>query len=307
MCTVVKTNPQKLVFSTQCCGFYAAKILAGNSAAQVIGVTKKGTFIQTEGHQILFVSGEVFCGPLTINLSSMINFKSLFSLGEKCALQKDRIVFNNVTILIEANTPIWQPPPIYFTEEGWQDVYHRFKHLTATLVTAYQGGMFLPFLEKALRRSAGEYSSRALYEENLSGLLPSLESDQPGDLSQRLLGLIGLGSGLTPAGDDFLVGFLLASHYLNQIAPSSASEKELQDHIVLTARRKTTTLSAALMQCAAEGAADERLMNALDWLAQANADIQQIRADLLSYGSSSGIDSFAGILAAILLFSTQSP
>jgi len=49
------------------------------------------------------------------------------------------------------------------------------------------------------------------------------------------------------------------------------------------------------------GMADERLMNLLRWVAQDAGDRSKIQKELLSYGSSSGIDTFVGMLAALLL------
>ncbi|MFN2304811.1 MAG: DUF2877 domain-containing protein [Anaerolineales bacterium] len=282
------------------------KIIAGNKAASVIGVTNKGIFIDTASHQVLFISGESYCSPLTINLSSKIDFKLLFSLGDTCALQKDQITINHCRIVFDANTIIWHPETIQFKYDQWAEVITRSMRLAAVLIEVYQKGLFLPLLEKVTRLSEGNITQTSL-EEKLLILLPGHEPNQPVDLGQRLLGLIGLGKGLTPAGDDFLVGFLLASHYLALISPALASQAELQKSILATAAIKTTTLSAALMQCAADGAADERLMMASRWLAQGDLTIMKVKTDLLSYGSSSGMDSFAGMLAAILLFSTTSP
>lgn len=303
---LLKTGSTNPTYSIQNCGFCAARIIAGNSAAQVIGVTNKGIFIETEDHQILFISGEAYCGPLTLNLASMINFKSLFSQGEKCALQKDQIAFELCIILFNASTPIWQPSPIFFAQDSWQAVNQRSSYLASALLTSYQDGMFLPFLTEVSRRSGGKNTAQVFWEEYLCKHLPGFETAQTANFPQRLLGLIGLGSGLTPSGDDFLVGFLLASHYLVQLSLSS-SQTTLQNQIVKAAKQKTTTLSAALIKCAADGAADERLMKALGWLAQGGATISEVKTDLLSYGSSSGTDSFAGMLAAILLFSPIPP
>jgi hypothetical protein len=59
--------------------------------------------------------------------------------------------------------------------------------------------------------------------------------------------LVGLGPGLTPAGDDWLAGWLLAQH-LTEDLTGSADLSGLTD--------RTTTLSRALLACAAAGEAD---------------------------------------------------
>jgi hypothetical protein len=64
---------------------------------------------------------------------------------------------------------------------------------------------------------------------------------------------VGLGPGLTPAGDDWLAGWLLAQH----LAPDLTGLRNLSGLIQKVAADRTTTLSHALLACAAAGEADE--------------------------------------------------
>ena len=99
----------------------------------------------------------------------------------------------------------------------------------------------------------------------------------------------------SPAGDDFISGYLLVRSY-------QQSEKVGNvEQLIELAYQKTTSLSANLIACAAQGAADERLLNMLRFLATGEGDLEEIREELLSYGSSSGIDSLAGMLTALYL------
>ena len=62
-------------------------------------------------------------------------------------------------------------------------------------------------------------------------------------------GLVGWGPGLTPLGDDLLIGFLLAAYLLNPVEAAKAATED-----VLTAvRGRTTTLSEAFLLVASEG------------------------------------------------------
>jgi hypothetical protein len=58
-------------------------------------------------------------------------------------------------------------------------------------------------------------------------------------------------------------------------------------------------LSASLLACAAMGSADERLMHALGFLLEGKGNITKITEELLCYGSSSGIETLAGMVAAL--------
>jgi hypothetical protein len=62
---------------------------------------------------------------------------------------------------------------------------------------------------------------------------------------------------------------------------------------------KTTTLSANLIEIAAEGEADERLILALDSVFTGDPSPEKTAEMLISYGSSSGMDAFAGLALAV--------
>ena len=103
--------------------------------------------------------------------------------------------------------------------------------------------------------------------------------------------LLGLGSGLTPSGDDVLAGYLAAA------AAYGLRVDELRTFVRTEAPRRTTTLSAALLRHAAAGEAIPevcRLLLALD----DGTGIDDALAGLLRVGHTSGAALAAGVLAA---------
>ncbi|MEA3327838.1 MAG: DUF2877 domain-containing protein [Chloroflexota bacterium] len=287
------SSPLKVpAYAVKCMGLCIPPIFARAGAATVLGDTSKGVFLQHKSGQVCFVSGEVFCGPITINLHRMLDFKGLFTLGEKCQILGDRLDCSGCQILIESDTPIWEPPPIRFKKRELSQAVLRGINLERHLIRQYEDGFFFPFLDKLAGHSS------AMDRENFRDWIPGLKGE--GDLFHQLPGLIGFGRGLTPAGDDFICGFLLAQYYLGKIFPSPQNQENFSDHIAALAQAETTALSATLIRCAAQGAGDERVLNALRWIAQGDMDMNKVREELLSYGSSSGLDALAGMLAAIL-------
>ena len=106
--------------------------------------------------------------------------------------------------------------------------------------------------------------------------------------------LAGVGGGLTPAGDDFIVGALLAAW----AGLYGVGAETLGPGVVDAAAPRTTTLSAAYLRAAAHG---ECIVH---WhtLVQAllHADEPGLRAavqSLVSVGHTSGADALAGFLA----------
>jgi hypothetical protein len=113
--------------------------------------------------------------------------------------------------------------------------------------------------------------------------------------------LAGLGGGLTPAGDDFIVGALLAA-WAGLLGPGAVS---LAPALAAAAAPRTTTLSAAYLQAAAHGeclAHWHALFAAQlcdDWPATSAA----LEA-LVSIGHTSGADALAGFLAVHYVLGT---
>lgn len=107
-------------------------------------------------------------------------------------------------------------------------------------------------------------------------------------------GLAGLGGGLTPAGDDFILGVLLAA-WAGLYGPGA---ERLGAPIAEAATPRTTTLSAAYLRAAARGECSvywHRVFEAL--LRSDAADLSAALLSLLAVGHTSGADALAGFLA----------
>ncbi len=102
--------------------------------------------------------------------------------------------------------------------------------------------------------------------------------------------LLGLGPGLTPAGDDLLAGVLLTHAHLGTGLPSLAAHlRERAD--------ATTALSADLLRHAGAGRGAPPVLGLLDALVGARPVGPALTA-LLEVGSSSGHDTATGVLTA---------
>lgn len=109
-------------------------------------------------------------------------------------------------------------------------------------------------------------------------------------------GLAGLGGGLTPAGDDWLVGCALAAH-LGLPSPPAAA-------ILLAAIRvaapATNPLSASWLRAAADGACGQLWHTLLASCLQPDPrTVQQAAVALVRQGHTSGADALAGFVALL--------
>lgn len=108
-------------------------------------------------------------------------------------------------------------------------------------------------------------------------------------------GLVGLGPGLTPAGDDFLGGALVALHALDR--PELA--RRLAAWLLPRARRRTHAISLAHLACAANGEAAAHLHEVLAAVCSPGTPgLEAALARLAGIGHTSGWDGLAGAVAA---------
>ena len=107
--------------------------------------------------------------------------------------------------------------------------------------------------------------------------------------------LIGLGPGLTPAGDDFAGGAMIALR--------AAGKARLADRVAAwalpLAEHRTSRISRAHLRCAAMGEGHEALHGLLAALNEGDAAIARAMQALDRVGHSSGRDAAAGALFAL--------
>jgi hypothetical protein len=143
--------------------------------------------------------------------------------------------------------------------------------------------------ERANRRQA-QASNRLApeLERSLQQLLAGIGDGRLDDIRHGAFSLAGLGGGLTPAGDDILMGVIYGLWVWRP-------EREWIRLIVETAVPLTTTLSAAFLRAAGDGEATSHWHNLLSGKKSA---IDQI----LTIGESSGRDAWAGFARLEQLF-----
>jgi hypothetical protein len=108
--------------------------------------------------------------------------------------------------------------------------------------------------------------------------------------------LVGLGGGLTPAGDDFLMGAMVA---LRVTQPGESAER-LSESIYQASIGRTTLLSQAWLEAARSGEAGEK-WHALVDAAAAQEEIKVTAAvtQILNTGETSGADALTGFVQVL--------
>jgi hypothetical protein len=161
-------------------------------------------------------------------------------------------------------------------------------------------------LRGLLATLAGIQKPRGNEEEHVWRLVDFLQGQQDrqalAKLGDAIGGLLGWGEGLTPCGDDLALGFLLALQRWGGHLAMDEDTSAVSRVLVAQAYRRTTTLSANLIECAADGQADERLLLALDGLVTGAPDAATCARCLADWGSSSGASALAGMALALAFY-----
>ncbi|MFI6937831.1 DUF2877 domain-containing protein [Streptomyces sp. NPDC050418] len=151
-------------------------------------------------------------------------------------------------------------------------------------------------------RDAGpmERAVAAALADGRTRFIAAVRTGEPAALRTAVLALLGLGPGLTPAGDDFLTGAALIA-----ALPGSALGAlipVLQD-VLDTHPERTTDLSLATLREATDGRARAEVLDVLRLLAD-EADPQQLDVPVrkvLAVGHTSGSDTLSGLIAGLHL------
>ncbi len=285
----------------RCIGTSAVDTLSIDQEATILGITSRGVLLHAAEERILFLSFEEYRGPLTANLSGDLQHLGNLSPGGAATVCQMRITFADSDISISTSDAIvWMPSEPIGPPLSSVDRTDRIRNLA---IGVYQQkgteglGEMLPVL-------AGFPPTCVSRENQFQGLYTSIDGIRGqvarGDLltlSQTIQSFLGVGGGLTPSGDDFVMGLLLSlSRWESILQPGNLSV--LGEQVVEAAHRCTTTLSANLIECAVLGLADERLIQAVDFLAAAEYQQSEVLPGLLDWGNSSGVDALVGMITA---------
>ena len=139
----------------------------------------------------------------------------------------------------------------------------------------------------------------AALKQRSSLLLEALMQARFADARRHAISMIGLGPGLTPSGDDFLVGLLAV---LNMGDSPCYGWLDHGRQILPQARHATNAISLAALTAAAHGGVRQSIAALIDALMYGTPAslIKSLRA-VLAIGDTSGADIVAGILAGLKL------
>lgn len=118
----------------------------------------------------------------------------------------------------------------------------------------------------------------------------------------ELASLVGLGDGLTPSFDDFLVGLLSILKFVECKSDKLQSLEDSLSRIIRSNLSTTTVVSSAFLESAIENQFSQPLLNFYNSIIDFDGDnIKKALEDITRIGHSSGVDSLNGILFGLRL------
>jgi hypothetical protein len=288
-------------------GSFAQQVLERSESALITGIASRGIYLQPKGDWTLYISQENFRGPLTLNLAEGSYRLEKIKAGHSAQFSPGEIHFPDSEIIISLEgAKIWHPHKI---DSKTNDLPGDLEPVLALASKIAPENPYLPLLS----RNPQEIPGVQVIGDRIHKLQKSLIARDPELMANQAIKLLGLGPGLTPLGDDFLLGVVLTlnrwGHILDPQKPgqerNSSSDQDfnmtesLNQIIQENSHVKTTRISASLLDCAMEGAADERLLAVLDGLFSGTPIAQSDLRNMLRWGNSSGITVLAGIISVL--------
>ncbi len=250
-------------------------------SGRVSGVFRRAcNLIDEQGRIIALLLPAVGQGPFAISIPGLPAIFESLSANQPAQATPEAVVIGPWQIDL-TGAAVWEP------RIDWPDRPLDPRFITNTL---------LPYIHWPNLTEDSPLVQRLAHQaqEAAATLIQAIHRrDRVEQLTQAVTQLAGLGGGLTPAGDDYLIGVIMALWLTGR--------QGVATQIAQTAIPRTNALSAAFLQAAARGEFIEpwhTLVKA--WQAEDEQAFTAAVAWIAAYGASSGADALAGFANALL-------
>lgn len=257
--------------------------------------------VNGQGEVIALVGRPIGNGPLNIVLENGTGFLAR-DLATGLPVEGDghRLRLGNALTVSLNGAAIWEPRlegTGLLDDPRWKvNLAVLYHHLVSRAPAESLAHLLAP---GSAERGGMKSAYREAARQAIGRLLAALQVGDRQGIAAGAAALAGLGPGLTPAGDDFLLGLMAGL----RTGPPFLEGKELSvaetcQIIYEAAAERTNLLSRALLRSAKEGLFSEAWPILVATLRQGKADKVREAADrILGFGGTSGADALAGFLS----------
>ena len=310
----VKSRAQLHAINTVTIGTLAAQFLTRDGViGKIDGVFDRTANILTPDNELLTLARiDVSNSPVTIilNLPIDVDITSLDIRNEAEVFKSGSSVYvrGSGVIINLKGTTLWRTERPIKTKLTVKEIFSNLSVAKSVGVTFGEyGGIadILAHYDELVKDGAVDgqelnpFSRYAL--PRIGALMKAVPDRNIGALTVAVKGLIGLGHGLTPSGDDVLAGFM---NSILQVAEAFGGDIayawEINQAIVSMVDGQTTFLSAKSLEYAARGESPELVYNLIAAIvAGTEEQVESAALALLEVGHFSGTDMLLGILLGI--------
>jgi hypothetical protein len=249
---------------------------------RVTRVFRRSAYVETGEGLILLLQGDLK-SPMTVNIGTDASLERLVSAGSSCALGEDAMKFDGFEIM-KNGASVYRSALLDRRKLDILAPRELAKGIAALGLLYgvspsslnFVGSESLSMFVEAVVRPLGRGETQEAYR------------------SENYLPLVGMGSGFTPAGDDFVAGFLATFNFLARSTGAMEVTLPWSDLV-----RRTVPESARMLDYAQRGHTDEDLSRLI--LSATSTDHGSFVDNLLEVarrGHTSGIDMSLGVILA---------
>ncbi len=256
---------------------------------QVVSAFPNSFYLKTSTDELIFVVNRPLRSPITVNIDSASALDQIVKLLDFVYSDGEQIRVSGVVVDLEQALP-------YESKRSYsQQTSESFAEIGEPLRA-------ISFILRIIDTSQSVLDLRGLSHGGATrfvndGVLILRREGMEQRFHQAALGIIGLGSGFTPSGDDTLGGFLAV---YNALAGSVSRPPIALDFATLEDR--TSWISAKLLDYMQRLVLDEQLSSVIDTAVSGDPDALVLKLEtLLPRGHTSGIDIAVGMILALSL------
>ena len=283
-------------------GTIAKREINNASFGRVTAVFERSIYLEVNCSWICLADASLGFGPLVVSVKSIYgrDWINSFSVGRLVKFSSESMRIDDSTIISTKGVSLWEPPKASnWTKTSIFLGLRALENLVDSNIPNKGLGRFI--FENPDRFASSDECLAAEHSiEILKNWLKQCFEIQMPIIPEKeaIASLIGLGPGLTPSGDDFLGGMLIALHI--------CGEKSVKNNLYVQIESlidSTGPVSSSHLNAAAYGQGSHSLHQLLNMLLEGNEAYLEFGIDSINQiGHTSGWDALAGAVVVLRQF-----